>query len=141
MLELLSPAISPEAVIAAVQSGADAIAIRFGGSAAADFTEEDFFKAVRYCRIRACRVYAELDTLLWDDEFQAAASLAIRSSEAVSAMRGAGSGPCGSAPVGCSDMELHAESDWFQTYPRDAGRVGFSRVRSSLGIERRRSPL
>lgn len=136
MLELLAPAVSPEAVIAAVQCGADAIMIRFGGSAAADFTEEDFFKAVRYCRIRACRVYAELDTLLWDDEFEAAASLAIRSSEAgISAIVVQDPGLAAVLRTVVPDMELHAgERMGFcgLSGVEAAAQLGFSRVRLPL---------
>ena len=56
MLELLSPAGSPEAVIAAVQNGADAVYMgmeQFNARRSAkNFTNEEFEKAVRYCRIR-----------------------------------------------------------------------------------------
>ena len=60
MLELLSPAGSPDAVIAAVQNGADAVYLGFGAynarRGANNFTEEEFAKAVRYCHIRGCKV-------------------------------------------------------------------------------------
>ena len=50
MLELLSPAGSPDAVIAAVQNGADAVYLGFGAynarRGANNFTEEEFAKAV-----------------------------------------------------------------------------------------------
>lgn len=81
MLEVLACADSAEAVIAAVQSGADAIYIRFGGSGAHGFTQEGLKKSVRYCRVRGCRVYAELDTLVADSETAAAASLAATACE------------------------------------------------------------
>ena len=87
MLEVLACAGSAEAVIAAVQSGADAIYIRFGGRGAHGFTESALAKSVRYCRVRACRVYAELDTLVADSEVAAAADLAKR------ACRGPGPAP------------------------------------------------
>jgi len=70
MLELLSPAGSPEAVVAAVQNGADAIYMGFGGfnarRGAKNFTDEEFEAAVRYCRIRGCKVYVTLNTLVND---------------------------------------------------------------------------
>ena len=51
MLELLAPAGSPDAVIAAVQNGADAVYLGFGAHnarrGANNFTEEEFIKAVR----------------------------------------------------------------------------------------------
>lgn len=81
MLELLAPASSPEAVIAAVQSGADSIYIPFGGRST-PFGEGDFFKAVRYARVRGCRVCAELDMLLEDAEMAEAVAFARRAAEA-----------------------------------------------------------
>ena len=81
MLEILSPVASTEAVIAAVQSGADSIYIRFGGSGARGFTQDELKKAVRYCRVRGCRVWAELDTLVSDNEMAAAADLARSASK------------------------------------------------------------
>ena len=73
MLEVLTPAPGAEALIAAVQSGADAVCIRFGGAGARGFTQSEFARSVRYCRVRGCRVYAELDTLVADSEMSAAA--------------------------------------------------------------------
>ena len=76
MLELLSPAGSPEAVIAAVQNGADAVYLGFGDynarRGAKNFTGEEFEKAVRYCRVRGCKVYATLNTLVSDREIEGA---------------------------------------------------------------------
>ena len=80
-MEVLACTDSAEAVVAAVQSGADAICIRFGGSSAHGFTEDALAKSVRYCRVRGCRVYAMLDTLMADAEAPAAAGLARRASE------------------------------------------------------------
>lgn len=82
MLEVLTPAPGAEAVIAAVQSGADAICIRFGGAGARGFTQSEFARSVRYCRIRGCRVYAELDTLVADSEMNAAADFVRSACEA-----------------------------------------------------------
>ena len=76
MLELLSPAGSPEAVIAAVQNGADAVYLGLGDfnarRGAKNFTKEEFEKAVRYCRIRGCKVYITLNTLVNDREIERA---------------------------------------------------------------------
>lgn len=82
MLEVLTPAPGAEAVIAAVQSGADAVCIRFGGAGARGFTQSEFAKSVRYCRVRGCRVYAELDTLVADSEMPAAADFVRSACEA-----------------------------------------------------------
>lgn len=76
MLELLSPAGSPEAVIAAVQNGADAVYLGLGNfnarRGAKNFTNEEFEKAVRYCRIRGCKVYLTINTLINDREIEEA---------------------------------------------------------------------
>ena len=76
MIELLSPAGSPEAVIAAVQNGADAVYLGMGDfnarRGAKNFTDDEFEKAVRYCRIRGCRVYVTLNTLVNDREVEGA---------------------------------------------------------------------
>ncbi len=86
MLELLSPAGSPEAVIAAVQNGADAVYMGLGNfnarRGAKNFTDEEFERAVRYCRIRGCKVYVTLNTLVNDREVEAALQTARLVSEA-----------------------------------------------------------
>ncbi len=86
MLELLSPAGSPEAVVAAVQSGADAIYMGFGDfnarRGAKNFTDEEFETAVRYCRVRGCKVYLTLNTLVSDRELPEVLQLARRAAEA-----------------------------------------------------------
>ena len=85
MMELLSPAGSPEAVIAAVQNGADAVYLGFGDfnarRSAHNFTPDEFEKAVRYCRLRNCRVYVTLNTLVNDREMTAAVNAARLASE------------------------------------------------------------
>ena len=85
MLELLSPAGSPEAVVAAVQSGADAIYMGFGEfnarRSAKNFTDEEFDSAVRYCRVRGCKVYVTLNTLVSDREIPEAVKLACHAAE------------------------------------------------------------
>lgn len=85
MLELLSPAGSPEAVVAAVQSGADAVYMGFGEHnarrGAKNFTDEEFDSSVRYCRVRGCKVYVTLNTLVSDREIPEVVKLAQRASE------------------------------------------------------------
>lgn len=80
MLELLSPAGSPEAVVAAVQNGADAIYLGLGGfnarRGAKNFTHDEFLKTAEYCRVRGCRLYVTLNTLASDRELERAARLA-----------------------------------------------------------------
>lgn len=85
MLEILSPAGSPEGVIAAVQSGADAIYMGFGDynarQGAKNFTDEEFADAVRYCRVRGCKVYVTLNTLAADRELKRVSELAVRATD------------------------------------------------------------
>ncbi len=85
MIELLSPAGSPEAVIAAVQNGADAIYLGLEAfnarQGAKNFTPADFEKAMRYCRIRGCKVYVTLNTLVNDREMERAVAAARLASE------------------------------------------------------------
>ena len=85
MLELLSPAGSMDALVAAVQNGADAVYMGYGDfnarRNAKNFTEADFASAVSYCHLRGVKVYLTLNTLLTDRELPAAADLARRASE------------------------------------------------------------
>ena len=85
MMELLSPAGSPEAVIAAVQNGADAVYLGLGDfnarRGAHNFTPEEFEKAVRYCHLRNCRVYVTLNTLVNDREMASAVAAARLASD------------------------------------------------------------
>ena len=72
MMELLSPAGSREALIAAVQNGADAV--YFGGSMfnarrfAANFDDHGLISAIDYCHERGGKVNITLNTLLLDKE-------------------------------------------------------------------------
>ena len=85
MMELLSPAGAPEAVIAAVQNGADAVYLGLGDfnarRGAHNFTPEEFEKAVRYCHLRNCRVYVTMNTLVNDREMTAALAAAKLASD------------------------------------------------------------
>ena len=80
MLEILSPAGSPEGVIAAVQNGADAVYVGFGDynarKNAKNFTTDDFRRAAEYCRVRGVKIYVTLNTLVSDRELPAAAEQA-----------------------------------------------------------------
>ena len=69
MMELLSPAGGLDSLIAAVQTGADAVYMGFGAfnarRSAKNFTDEDFASAVAYCHLRGVRVFLTLNTLSW----------------------------------------------------------------------------
>lgn len=71
-LELLSPAGSPEALRAAVQSGCGAVYLGWGSfnarRSAKNFSDEEFADAIRYCHLRGVRVFLTLNTLLTDRE-------------------------------------------------------------------------
>ena len=86
MIELLSPAPSPEAVTAAVQNGADAVYLSFDDlndcRSAVNFLDDAFEAAVRYCRVRDCRVYLALNVPVRADEMQKAGGLALRAQRA-----------------------------------------------------------
>lgn len=80
LVELILPAGSQEAVAAAVQNGADAVYAAVGGRRLGrddnSFSHEEFEYAARYCRVRGCRIYAELDFFAADSEIAEAADLA-----------------------------------------------------------------
>ena len=115
MLELLAPAGSPEAVVAAVQNGADAVYLGLGGfnarQGAKNFTDEEFLAAVRYCHERGCKVYVTLNTLCADREMEDLARLGAFVSDA-----GADAAlvqDLGAARVlrsVCPDLPLHAST-------------------------------
>ena len=77
MMELLSPAGGFDSLIAAVQTGADAVYMGFGAfnarRSAKNFTDEEFASAVAYCHLRGVRVFLTLNTLLTDRELVQAA--------------------------------------------------------------------
>ena len=85
MTELLSPAGGWEAMVAAVQNGADAVYMGFGGlnarRSARNFTDEEFRAAVAYCHLRGVKVYLTLNTLVTDRELPALAAEARTASE------------------------------------------------------------
>ena len=85
MLELLAPAGSQEALVAAVQNGADAVYLGFGDfnarRNAKNFSEEEVAAAVSYCHLRGVKVFLTLNTLLTDRELPAAAACAARASD------------------------------------------------------------
>ncbi|MBR4635562.1 MAG: U32 family peptidase [Clostridia bacterium] len=80
MMELLSPAGSPESLTAAVQNGADAV--YFGGSMlnarrfAGNFAGDALVSALDYCHERNVRAYITLNTLVFDRELRGALDFA-----------------------------------------------------------------
>jgi len=72
MLELLAPAGSPEAILAAVQNGADAVYLGLDAfnarRNAKNFTEENIAKTIEYCHVRGVKVYVTFNILATDRE-------------------------------------------------------------------------
>ena len=80
-LELLSPAKNLEFGREAVNHGADALYIgapAFGARAAATNTIEDVEALVKYAHLYGCKVFATVNTLLFDDELEAAVGMIRR---------------------------------------------------------------
>ncbi len=75
--ELLAPAGEWDSLVAAIQSGADAVYI--GGTVfsarqfASNFSKEEICKAVEYAHVRGAKIYVTVNTLLRDDELREAA--------------------------------------------------------------------
>lgn len=78
--ELLAPAGSPDALVAAVAAGADAVYL--GGNLygarrmAVNFGTDEMEWAIRYCHLRGVRVYVTLNILLTDSELEGAVAYA-----------------------------------------------------------------
>lgn len=74
MLEVLSPAGSGDALVAAVQNGADAVYLGYGSfnarMNAKNFTAEQLRQSVSYCHVRGVKVYLTLNTLVLDRELK-----------------------------------------------------------------------
>lgn len=74
-IELLAPAKDYEAAVAAVEYGADALYIggsRFGARQGATNPVEEIARVVAYAHRFGVKVYATMNTLLWDSELEAA---------------------------------------------------------------------
>ena len=75
-VELLAPAGSMEALIAAVQNGADAVylgGMMFGARAFANnFTNEEMVSALQYAHSYGVKVYVTMNTLLFEEEMEEA---------------------------------------------------------------------
>ncbi len=81
MLELVAPAGSVEAVIAAVQNGADTVYMAQGltalGSRERAFDRDELARSIRYCRVRGCRAVASIPGLYTDEDMADALELAL----------------------------------------------------------------
>ncbi len=84
--EVLAPAGSMESVYAAVGCGADAV--YFGSrdfnarKNAANFTDEEFISAVKFCHLHGVKVYQTVNTIVYDSELEELKSALKRACEA-----------------------------------------------------------
>ena len=135
MMELLSPAGGFDSLIAAVQSGADAVYMGFGAfnarRSAKNFTDEEFASAVVYCHLRGVRVFLTLNTLLTDRELvQAAEALRKASAMGVDAILVQDWGLLTLAREIVPDVPLHASTQM------SLFTLGGANEAAALGMER-----
>lgn len=135
MMELLSPAGGYDALVAAVQSGTDAVYMGFGAfnarRSAKNFTDEDFASAVRYCHLRGVRVFLTLNTLVTDRELpQAAESLRNASRMGVDAVLVQDWGLLTLAREIVPDLPIHASTQM------SLFTLGGANEAAALGMER-----
>ena len=116
MLELLSPAGSPEAVIAAVQNGADAVYLGLENTfnarrGAVNFGREEYLNTLKYCHERGCRVYVTLNTLANDREMDTIAEVGrFLSDSGADAVLVQDLGVARVLRAVCPDLPLHAST-------------------------------
>ena len=135
MMELLSPAGGYDALVAAVQSGADAVYMGFGAfnarRSAKNFTDEAFASAVRYCHLRGVRVFLTLNTLVTDRELpQAAEALRNASRMGVDAVLVQDWGLLTLAQELVPDLPIHASTQM------SLFTLGGANEAAALGMER-----
>lgn len=115
MSELLAPAGSPEALIAAVRSGADAVYLgvdKFNARRnAVGFNLSELAERVRYCCVRGVRVYLALNTLVSDSEMADALTVVQAAAAAgVDAVIVQDVGLAALIRRACPDLRLHAST-------------------------------
>lgn len=136
MTELLAPAGSWDALVAAVQSGADAVYMGFGNfnarRSAQNFTDEQFSQAVSYCHLRGVKVYLTLNTLLTDRELpQSADALRRASAMGADAVLVQDWGVFALAKEVAPDLPIHASTQmslFTLGGANEAARLGMERV-------------
>ncbi len=134
--EVLAPAGSQEALVAAVRSGADAIYMGMGRfnarRNAANFDEQAFLDAVDYCHKRSVRVYLTLNTLVSDNELNDALDCVRVACEAgVDAVIVQDVGLARLIRRAAPELKLHASTQMSVHSPSALGLLkdmGFSRV-------------
>ena len=136
MLEVLSPAGSSDALVAAVQNGADAVYLGYGSfnarMNAKNFTAEQLRQSVSYCHIRGVKVYLTLNTLVMDRELKTASQIVREAQEAgVDAILVQDMGVLQMIRQVAPDMPIHASTQMSVHNlegVRKAAELGISRV-------------
>ncbi len=156
MLEVLSPAGSSDALIAAVQNGADAVYLGYGTfnarMNAKNFTEEQLRQCVSYCHVRGVKVYLTLNTLVRDRELKAAGQVVQEARQAgVDAVLVQDLGVLQLVRQMAPDMPIHASTQMSihsLEGVRKAAELGISRVvlarelsREQIAAICRKSPI
>ena len=113
--ELLAPAGSMEALVAAVQGGCDAVYLghkTFSARVSAqNFDDEALFEAVKYCHLRGVKVYLALNTLCLKRQYGELLSLIKVSAECgVDAIIVQDMGICRIIKKVCPEMKIHAST-------------------------------
>ncbi len=113
--ELLAPAGSIEALIAAIAGGADAVylgGLKFGARAyAKNFADEEMIKAVKLCHMFGVRLYVTINTLIYQKEMEEAFSYVKKLHDiGVDALIIADLGLAARIKREIPEMELHAST-------------------------------
>lgn len=135
-LEVLSPAGDFDALVAAVESGADAVyfgATQFSARQyAGNFDNDELARAIDYLHVRGARAYLAINTLLYDHELADALRIAASAYHlGVDALIVQDLGFVGAVKRLIPDMELHASTQMTVHNPQGArvlADMGFKRV-------------
>lgn len=135
-VELLAPAGGMESLIAAVQAGCDAVYLggdAFGARAfAGNFDREQMAEAIRYAHRYGVRVYVTMNTLIYEDEMEAALAYArFLYEHDADALLLQDIGLCDRIRQELPDFELHASTQMHihnEAGMETARRLGISRV-------------
>ncbi|SDA15592.1 putative protease [Ruminococcus sp. YE71] len=136
MPEILSPAGGKEQAFAAVRSGADAVYLgleRFSARAnATNFNEADLRETVKYCHERGVKVYAAVNTMLFDSELdELDDTLRLLCEVGIDAVISQDLAVVAAVRRSCPQLELHASTQ--MTLHTKAGcefaeKLGFTRT-------------
>ncbi len=143
--ELLSPAGKWDALVAAVQNGADAVYLGEKSFSArknaTNFSREEIQEAVKYCHLRDVKVHLALNTLISDSELKSFESAVINAADlGVDALIIQDLGAAHIAHTICPEIELHASTQLTACNLHDVNtlsELGFSRVVLSRELSRK----